>query len=193
MVASSGLFINNCYRPYIKKQATERHYLIASRVVSAVVVVGAVTVALASKSIITLFIFSMKIPPLFGIAWWFGVTWRKANSKGMWASFFTCAVVIVLTWPLEKPFKMAWNGAWGITKFLQRIDFVKPIGENLYIWREAWHFCAFLLLGVLAMLVVSALTKGKPEKELDNFYALLRTPVGEEDKLLEAGIPIVMH
>lgn len=193
MVASSGLFINNCYRPYLKRDASERHYLIASRMVSAVVVVGAVTVALASKSIITLFIFSMKIPPLFGIAWWFGVTWRKANSKGMWASFFTCAAAIVLTWPLEKPFRMAWNGNWGITKFFASINFVKPIPGNLFIWREEWHFCAFLLLGILAMLVVSALTKGKSEKELDNFYALLRTPVGEEHKLLEAGVPVVMH
>jgi Na+/proline symporter len=193
MVASSGLFVNNCYRPYLRKGETERHYLIASRVVSAVVVIGAVTVALASKSIITLFIFSMKIPPLFGIAWWFGVTWRKANAKGMWASFFTCAAAIVLTWPLQKPFTMAWNGGWGITKLLQSINFVKPIGGNLYIWREAWHFCAFLVLGMLAMFVVSLVTKGKSEKELDDFYALLRTPVGQEDKLIEAGIPVVMH
>jgi SSS family solute:Na+ symporter len=193
MVASSGLFVNNCYRPYLRKGASERHYLAASRVVSAVVILGAIVVALASKSIITLFIFSMKIPPLFGIAWWFGVTWRKANNKGMWASFFACAAAIVLTWPLEKPFKMAWSGSWGITQFLKSINFVKPIAGDVFIWREEWHFCAFLTLGILAMIIVSLLTKGKSEKELDDFYALLNTPVGQEDKLIKAGVPIVMH
>jgi Na+/proline symporter len=193
MVASSGLFVNNCYRPYLRKGASERHYLAASRVVSAVVILGAIVVALASKSIITLFIFSMKIPPLFGIAWWFGVTWRKANNKGMWASFFACAAAIVLTWPLEKPFKMPWPGDWGITQFLKSINFVKPIAGDAFIWREEWHFCAFLGLGILAMILVSLLTKGKSEKELDDFYALLNTPVGEEDKLIQAGVPIVMH
>jgi len=193
MVASSGLFINNCYRPYIKKAATERHYLLASRVVSAVVIIGSVIIALASKSIITLFIFSMKIPPLFGIAWWFGITWRKANSKGMWASFFACAAAIVLTWPLEKPFKIPWHGTWGITQVPKNLNLLRPIGNNLYIWKEEWHFCAFLVLGILAMLIVSLLTRGKPQKELDNFYTLIHTPVGQEDKLKEAGIPVVMH
>jgi len=193
MVASSGLFINNAYRPYIKKDASEKHYLIASRLVAAIVVVGALVIALVSTSIIRLFIFSMKIPPLFGIAWWFGVIWRKANNKGMWASFFACAVTMVATWPWAEPFTMHWKGSWGLTQFFSRINFVKPIGDNLYVWRDEWHICAFLAAGVLTMLIVSLLTKGKSKKELDDFYTLIHTPVGQEDKLREAGIPVVMH
>lgn len=193
MVASSGLFINNAYRPYVKKDASERHYLTASRVVSAAVVIGSLTIALVSESIIELFKFSMKIPPLFGIAWWFGVIWRKANNKGMWASFLACAATMVVTWPKTTPFRIAWPGSSGVTQFLHRIDFVKPIGDNLYLWRDEWHICAFLTVGILTMLIVSVLTKGKSKKDLDDFYTLIHTPVGEEDKLIEAGIPVVMH
>jgi len=194
MVASSGLFVNNCYRPYMKKGASEKHYLAASRVVSALVITGAMVIALVSESIIQLFKFSMQIPPLFGIAWWFGVTWRKANSKGMWASFFACAAAMAATWPYPQPFKVVrWPGSWGLTQFLERLNFVKPAGDGLYVWRDEWHICAFLAAGILAMVIVSLLTRGKPEKELDDFYTLIHTPVGQEDKLREAGIPVVMH
>ncbi len=193
MVASSGLFINNAYRPYIKKGASERHYLTASRVISGLVVLGALTIALKSESIIRLFKFSMKIPPLFGIAWWFGVLWRKANSKGMWASFFACAAAMLATWPWKEPFQILWKGSWGVTQFFYRIGFVREAGDNLYRWKDEWHICAFLAAGILTMFIVSLLTKGKSEKELDDFYTLIHTPVGQEDKLKEAGIPVVMH
>ncbi len=192
MVASSGLFINNAYRPYIKKTATEKHYLVASRVVSAVVILSSMMIALLSESIINLFKFSMKIPPLFGIAWWFGILWRKANGKGMWASFLSCAAVMAATWPFD-PFQVKWSGAWGLTQFFSRIKFVKPIGDNLYVWKDEWHICAFLLVGILTMYIVSLLTRGKSKKELDDFYTLIHTPVGQEQKLIDAGIPMVMH
>lgn len=80
-----------------------------------------------------------------------------------------------------------------MTQFFERLNFVKPAGDGLFVWRDEWHICAFLAAGILAMIVVSLLTKGKPEKELDNFYTLIHTPVGQEDKLREAGIPVVMH
>jgi len=193
MVASSGLFINNAYRPYIKRDASENHYLIASRVVSGVVVVGSLIIALASTSIIRLFIFSMKIPPLFGIAWWFGVIWRKANSKGMWASFFACAGAMAATWPWPEPFGyLKWKGSWALTEFFSRLNFLKPVGGGAFVWKDEWHICAFLAAGILTMFIVSLLTKGKSKKELDDFYTLIHTPVGQEDKLKEAGIPVVM-
>ncbi len=193
MVASSGLFINNCYRPYIKKDASEKHYLVASRIVSAVVISGAMAIALTSQSIIELFKFSMQLPPLFGIAWWFGVTWRKANSKGMWASFFACAAAMVATWPWPQPSPMYWKQSWALTGFFRGLNFLKDAGTGRYIWRLEWHICAFLTFGILAMIIVSLLTKGKSKKELDDFYTLIHTPVGQEDKLEEAGIPVVMH
>src|SRR5262249_54156001 len=46
-------------------------------------------------------------------------------------------------------------------------------------------------LGVLAIILVSLLTPPQPRKQIDDFFALLNTPVGQEQKLLDAGVPVI--
>jgi hypothetical protein len=45
--------------------------------------------------------------------------------------------------------------------------------------------------GVLALLLVSFLTRSQPKKQVDDFFMLLKTPVGQEQKLVDAGVPII--
>ena len=45
--------------------------------------------------------------------------------------------------------------------------------------------------GVLAFLLVSILTPPPPRKQVDDFFMLLKTPVGQEQKLIDAGVPII--
>ena len=45
--------------------------------------------------------------------------------------------------------------------------------------------------GVFALVIGSALTRRQPKKQLDDFFMLLKTPVGQEQKLIDAGVPIV--
>jgi hypothetical protein len=49
----------------------------------------------------------------------------------------------------------------------------------------------YLPPGVAALVIVSLLTKPPNKKRVDDFFMLLRTPVGQEQKLIDAGIPIV--
>jgi hypothetical protein len=49
----------------------------------------------------------------------------------------------------------------------------------------------YLPAGAGALVIVSLLTKPQPRKQLDDFFLLLKTPVGEEQRLIEAGVPIV--
>src|ERR1043166_9013590 len=49
----------------------------------------------------------------------------------------------------------------------------------------------YLPLGVLTLIVVSFFSKRQPEKQLDDFYMLFKTPVGQEQKLIDAGVPII--
>lgn len=49
----------------------------------------------------------------------------------------------------------------------------------------------YLPLGVLVLIVVSLLTRPHDEKALNDFYMLLRTPVGREDELRKAGVKVV--
>jgi hypothetical protein len=45
--------------------------------------------------------------------------------------------------------------------------------------------------GVLAMIIVSLATAPPPKKQVDDFFMLLRTPVGQEQKLIDAGVHII--
>lgn len=58
-----------------------------------------------------------------------------------------------------------------------------------------WGFPAqaalYLPAGFLSLVIVSLVTKPEPESALNVFYSLLRTPVGEERRLREAGIETI--
>lgn len=58
-------------------------------------------------------------------------------------------------------------------------------------WDFASQAALYLPVGFATMIVVSLLTKPENERLLDEFYTLLRTPVGEEHRLKEAGIETI--
>ena len=45
--------------------------------------------------------------------------------------------------------------------------------------------------GIVALILGSLLTRPQPKKQLDDFFLLLKTPVGQEQKLIDAGVPII--
>ena len=49
----------------------------------------------------------------------------------------------------------------------------------------------YVPVGVLTLIVVSLLTRPQPKKQLDDFFMLLHTPVGQEQKLIDAGVKMV--
>ena len=53
----------------------------------------------------------------------------------------------------------------------------------------AWYLSA----GVLSLVVVSLLTRPESEDMLDRFYTVLHTPVGQEQRLRDAGIEVVLE
>jgi hypothetical protein len=60
--------------------------------------------------------------------------------------------------------------------------------------REQYVFelmLCYLPIGVIMMIVVSLLTPPPPRKQVEDFFALLKTPVGQEQKLIDAGVPII--
>jgi hypothetical protein len=45
--------------------------------------------------------------------------------------------------------------------------------------------------GIIALVAASLLTPPQPRKQVDDFFLLLRTPVGQEQKLVDAGVRVV--
>ena len=64
---------------------------------------------------------------------------------------------------------------------------------GVYADKSLLHFrlAAFLPAGILALIIGSLIGAPHPKDKLDKFYALLRTPVGREDELVEQGVDVV--
>jgi Na+/proline symporter len=59
-------------------------------------------------------------------------------------------------------------------------------------WGLADQIAVYLPAGFLTFIAASALTPAEPDERLRSFYTLLHTPVGEEWRLREAGVEIMM-
>lgn len=56
-----------------------------------------------------------------------------------------------------------------------------------------WMVVAFLPIGIIVLVLGSIFGPRQDRKLIDDFYLLLKTPVGQEKKLEEAGVPVVYH
>ncbi len=162
MVGGSALFTRNFYRKYLNRDSSDTHDLKVGRIASLVVVVGGVALALSLSSVVQGIKYVWQFTAFFGIAFWMGIIWRRANRYGTWASLATTIGVSIVTgglldWPLE------------------------------------YQIAAYLPAGFLVLVIVSAVTPPEPAGQLEKFYSLLHTPVGEEQKLRERGIPMMLE
>jgi Na+/proline symporter len=165
MVGGSALFTRNFYKRYFKKNKDEEHYLKVARYSSFFIVIGGVAFALVLPNVVEGLKIIWQINAFFGIAFWMAVIWRRSNRFAVWVSLFVTALSSLY-----------------VGKYF---DF----GLGLSI---AWQITIYLPLGFLSFIITSLLTKSEPEEKLNKFYTLLHTPVGEEYKLKEADIDIIL-
>lgn len=68
------------------------------------------------------------------------------------------------------------------------MNFVGIFGDKNLL---AFRFVSLIPAGLIALVLGSLLGRPHPKEKLDRFYALLRTPVGREDQLVEQGVEAV--
>src|SRR5690349_19982217 len=61
-------------------------------------------------------------------------------------------------------------------------------GQELYVFQL---MLCYLPAGIVTIVVVSLLTSPPPRQKVEHLRMLLRTPVGQEEKRIDAGVPIV--
>lgn len=164
MTGGSALFTRNFYRRFLRPDASEAHYLAVGRLSSVAIVALGVATALLLPSVLDGLEWIWRFMAFLGISFWGALFWRRANRAGAWASvlaMFACAI--------------------GTSEVV--------LGE------AAWTFPAqialYLPVGIAALVAGSLLTRSEDEARLNTFYSLLRTPVGMEDRLREAGIETI--
>ncbi len=165
MVGGSALFTRNFYQKYYKKNKSDAHYLIVGRISSLLVVIGGVGFAFYIDTVVQGIEILWRLTAFLGIGFWMAIFWRRANRYGVWAS-----VIVTLSITLVTGSTFSWGLGWGV----------------------AQQILVYLPAGFLTFIVVSIITKPEPEAKLNKFYTLLHTPVGEEHKLVEAGITDVL-
>lgn len=109
--------------------------------------------------------------------------------------------ILVLGWSLSAFFGIAvWGGViwrrcnvWGAWAGILTSIALWTLSRFYWEWELQYQFTLYLSGGFLAMIVVSLLTLRMNKAKLDRFYAIQHTPVGEEHKLREAGIKVVLE
>ena len=166
MVGGSALFTRNVYKKFINKNVEVGTELLIARLSSVIIVVGGVTVALTIPNVVDGLKYLWQITAYFGIAFWMAVVWRKANRYGVWASLVVTVLATFITGPY---FSFGFG------------------------WSLEYQIAVYLPLGFITFIIASLLTKEEPEAQLKKFYALLHTPVGEEQKLKDKGIDMMLE
>ena len=175
MVDGAALFVENFYKPLFKSNAEDKHYLATGRIVALVLVVFGIVIALYFTSVVAIIRLSWSLVAFFGIAFWGGILWRRCNAPGAWAGL----IVSALLFAISGEEIIHWESL-GIA--------ISGLG-----WELPHRYVLYITGGFAALIIASILTKPQDPQRLDRFYTLLHTPVGQEHKLREAGIKVVLE
>ena len=162
MVHASALYTRNVYLPYINPKATDKDLLRIGRISSIFIVFSGVFFAFTFPSVVHGLMEMWKVTAYLGVAFWFGVIWRRANRYGAWVSALSMAIIALYT-------------------------------HLILDWSLPEQVALYLPVGIVLMWLVSRFTKPEPEEKLRQFYMLLDTPVGKEQRLKEAGVEIKLE
>jgi Na+/proline symporter len=182
MVNSSALATRNLYKAVIRPDAGDAEVLVVGRIIGIFLVVIGVMLALQLDKVADALAMLLGFASIMGVVVWAGVLWRRANAAGAWAS----VAVLFATWCAFGPVGALIKKAPALATRLP--DWVGAYGTAERVYDLTIRY---LPAGAVTLIVVSLLTKPISRKKVDDFFMLLRTPVGEEDKLIAAGVPMV--
>ena len=166
---SSAMFVDFLYRKMVKPGKSEKHYLTSARLWVIISILIAATSTTFIGTISQYIKLTFNLLCFLGIPIYFSVVWKKSNRVGAWVSFISgigSYIVIVF-----------------YTSVQNNLSFVEAINPAFEI--AVFVSAAFSIIGM----VIGSLL-GKPEKEsrVMKFHVILNTPIGQEKRLIEAGI-----
>ncbi|MBN2377641.1 MAG: sodium:solute symporter family protein [Sedimentisphaerales bacterium] len=175
MISSSALFTEDVYKR-LNPNETQKHYILVGRITSVVIVAGGVLFAYWLPGVVAGLEIFWKITPMMGIAFWLGLFWRRTTVPGAWAATLTAFAV---WWLTTQSFFIAFMAEVPGSEFL-RFVMHKDTGSVIYL---PWQMIFYLVGGTLSGIFVSLFTKPVAREKLDNFYALIRTPIAPGEQI----------
>lgn len=169
MISCSALFTEDVYRRLLPNEKPA-HYLLVGRIASVVVVTGGVLFAYWLPGIVAGLEIFWKVAPMMGIAFWLGLFWRRATVAGAWAATLTA---FGIWWLTAQTFFVSWLAALPLPESL---SLVRGTGAAMSV-HLPWQMILYLTGGTAMGILVSLITRPVSKEKLDNFYALIRTPI----------------
>jgi Na+/proline symporter len=161
LVDAGALFTEGLYRPRLAPNRPDRHYLWVGRISGfAITMLGVLYATFLIESVLYSFLLTETLATFVGISVLGGVVWRRANRWGALASLI---------------------GAIATNFALYAVT-----GERLDYW-DPNVFLAALVVGIVALVVVSLATPPEPAQQTDSFFERLQTPSDEG-----AGGPLLL-
>lgn len=175
--AFATVWTYDIYRAFVKKDATDAHYVSMGRwctVLGVLISIGTAYLVMEFKSIMDYVqaLFSFFIAPLFGTVI-LGMLWKRATPQGGFWGLLTGTGASIAMWAWVKADPSA-------LRYIAFSSNAKDMAENMYRALWSWLVC------FVVTIVVSLLTKPKPDKELVGLvYGCTEIPSEEQVPLYE--------
>ena len=155
--AFATVWTYDLYRPFIRKTAPDAHYVSMGRwctIIGLIISIGAAYVAMGFTSIMDYVqaLFSFFIAPLFGTVI-LGMLWKRTTAAGGFAGLLVGTLASIGMFLMVKFRPEALS-------IIAMSTHAKAMAEDMYRALWSWILC------VLVTVVVSLMTKPKPESEL---------------------------
>jgi Na+/proline symporter len=160
MLSFSGIYTNSIHQRLIDPGASEAKLLQVNRVTSVIFALVSIGISFLFDDVPTAMRFLWQTVPLMGIAWFMAILWKRANRWGAIASF-----VGALAASATANYVLNWRGDAGL-----------PYTILLYLG-----------CGIGAGILFSLITPAEDHKRTEQFFMLLKTPIGQEQVLRDAG------
>jgi len=97
MLVTSALVVRNIYAAYVRRDAEERTYILAGRVTSVIVIVGAAVVSLYFMDVFGQFVLALEVLTVFAAPFWVGMFWRRATRlAACWTVVISALIFFVI-------------------------------------------------------------------------------------------------
>lgn len=168
---SSAMFIDFIYRRFIAKDRPSASYLTAARVWVGASILFAASSTLWLSSISQYIKLAFNLLSFLGVPIYFAVLWRRSNRMGAWCSLIAgsagyLAVSIATAMQQDISWLAAAEKSFATTVFVSTA------------------------MAFVGMLLGTLLGSREDEVRVQRFYAVLNTPVGDEARLVRAGIKL---
>ena len=164
LVDSGALFTEGLYRRRIAPDRPDSHYLWVGRISGfAITMLGVLYALFLIQSVLYTFLLTETLATFVGISVLGGILWPRANRWGALASIFGALVT-----------NFALYYATG-----QRLDYWDP---NVFL--------AALVVGIVALVVVSLLTAPEPARKIEELFTKLQTSSDGEEAIQHGDEPL---